>query len=125
MVWVDLEGSAVILLGGLQQLAVVGLGGEALVADGEAVAGVGVVRVVLQGLVVVDDRALVLALGADVVAVGVVLVGDGLADLLVLLRLIEGLYGSATPYELIAGDLNGDDSLNLPDALLLMNMIGY
>ena len=125
MVWVDLEGSAVILLGGLQQLAVVGLGGEALVADGEAVAGVGVVRVVLQGLVVVGDRALVLALGADVVAVGVVLVGDGLADLLVLLRLIEGLYGSATPYELIAGDLNGDDSLNLPDALLLMNMIGY
>ena len=125
MVWVDLEGSAVILLGGLQQLAVVGLGGEALVADGEAVAGVGVVRVVLQGLVVVGDRALVLALGADVVAVGIVLVGDGLADLLVLLRLIEGLYGSATPYELIAGDLNGDDSLNLPDALLLMNMIGY
>ncbi|MGD2063827.1 MAG: thrombospondin type 3 repeat-containing protein, partial [Nitrospirota bacterium] len=47
------------------------------------------------------------------------------ADLLVLLQLIEGMYGPPTPEELAAGDLTGDGLLDLRDALVLMNTLGF
>jgi hypothetical protein len=47
------------------------------------------------------------------------------ADLLVLLRLVEGLGDPPTPYELAAGDLTGDDMLDLRDVLALMTALGF
>jgi hypothetical protein len=47
------------------------------------------------------------------------------ADLLVLIRLIEGLAGPPTADELAAGDLNRDEQLDLGDVVLLRNMLGY
>jgi hypothetical protein len=46
------------------------------------------------------------------------------ADLLVLVRLVEGL-AMPTGAELIAGDLNGDDLLDVRDVLALMNALGF
>ena len=47
------------------------------------------------------------------------------ADLLVLMRLVEGLDGPPTADELAAGDLNGDQQLDLADVVLLTKMLGY
>ena len=47
------------------------------------------------------------------------------ADLLVLLRLVEGLVGAPSPYELAAGDLTGDGVLDVRDALALTKSLGF
>lgn len=46
------------------------------------------------------------------------------ADLLILVRLVEGL-AVPTSEELVAGDLNGDDLLDVRDVLALMTALGF
>jgi len=48
-----------------------------------------------------------------------------IADLLVLLRWVEGLGDPPTADELGAGDLNGDDVLDVRDVLALMHSLGF